>query len=119
MYPILHPGALVAVDDSKRRIASGGWASEFERPIYFLEERGGYLCGWCTLSDGLLLVQPHPASHLQPRAFEYPSQVDVIGQVVGVAMQFESRRRRPARPVEKGSSSGQMGGAEPRNSRQQ
>jgi len=117
MYPILHPGALVAIDESRRRIAAAGWANEFERPIYFLEERGGYLFGWCTLTEGRLLVQPHPASHFQPRVFEYPAQVDVIGQVVGVAMQFESRRRRPARPLtEKGSNPAHSEGVESRNS---
>ncbi len=97
MYPILHPGCLVAIDESRRRIAAGGWTSEFDRPIYFLEERDRYLCGWCTLSGGQLVVQPHPASHQAPRVLAYPEQVDVVGQVVGVAMQFESRKRRPPR----------------------
>ena len=99
MYPILHPGSLVAIDESRRRIAAAGWTNEFERPIYFLEERGGYLCGWCTLTDGQLLVQPHPASQKQPRVLAYPDGVDVIGQVVGVAMQLESKGRRQARPL--------------------
>src|SRR5205807_7140881 len=39
MYPILHPGCLVVIDESRRRIAAGGWINEFDRPIYFLEER--------------------------------------------------------------------------------
>jgi hypothetical protein len=49
------------------------------------------------LSDNRLLVLPHPASHRAPLTFEYPKEIDVVGQVVGVAMLLESRRRRHAR----------------------
>jgi transcriptional regulator with XRE-family HTH domain len=85
MYPLLPPGAIVLIDDARRKIAASGWSNEFDRPIYFLECRGGYLCGWCSLSDHRLLVQTHPASPQKPQWFEYPSEVDVIGQVIGVA----------------------------------
>src|SRR5580692_72433 len=57
MYPIVPPGSLVVIDDTKRRVVNSGWSSEFERPIYFLEHREGYLCGWCTLKDNILIVQ--------------------------------------------------------------
>jgi len=97
MYPVLQPGALIAIDESRRKIAAGGWTNEFERPIYFLEHRGGYLCGWCSIVGRQLLVQPHPASQLPLRAFEYPAEIDVIGQVVGVAMILESKKRRHVR----------------------
>jgi len=93
MYPILQPGSLVAIDESRRKIASSGWTNEFDRPIYFLEHRGGWVCGWCALLDDRLLVLPHPASHRAPLMFEYPNEIDVIGQVAGVAMLLESRRR--------------------------
>jgi transcriptional regulator with XRE-family HTH domain len=101
MYPVLHPGALVAIDQSKRKIAAGGWTNELDRPIYFLEHRGGYLCGWCSTMGERLLVQPHPASSQQPAIFESDAGIDVIGQVVGVAMILESRKRRPNRAVTK------------------
>lgn len=97
MYPILHPGSVVAIDDRHRKIQSGGWSDEQERPIYFLESREGYLCGWCTQSGGRLIVQPHPASQGAAVVFEYPREVDVIGRVAGVAMLLQSKRRRPAR----------------------
>src|SRR5271170_7034325 len=42
MYPIISPGSLVVIDDSRRRIANTGWNNEFDRPIYFLEHRLGY-----------------------------------------------------------------------------
>ncbi len=91
MYPILQPGALVAIDESRRKIAADGWSSEVDRPIYFLEHRTGFLCGWCSLIEGRLLVQPHPASHREPALFELETEVDILGQVVGVAMPLDAR----------------------------
>jgi len=96
MYPILQPGALVVIDDTRRKIVTAGWTNEFDRPIYFFEHRGGYLCGWCTLAGDRLLIQPHPASQQKPAIFE-PAGIDVIGQVIGVAMLLESRKRRHSR----------------------
>jgi len=96
MYPVLHPGSLVLIDDRRRRIANSGWSSEIDRPIYFLEHREGYRCGWCSSGDGKLIYQPHPASHQQPEVFA-SGTIDVVGQVTGVAMLMEGRRRRHGR----------------------
>lgn len=92
MYPILQPGALVAIDESLNKIASGGWASEAERPIYFVEHRDGYSCGWCSALESSIVIQPHPSSHCQPRIFDSEGGVDVIGQVVGIATPLNARR---------------------------
>ncbi len=97
MYPVLHPGSLVMIDENRRKIAGSGWTSEYDRPIYFLEHREGYLCSWCTLAGDRLLAQPHPASQQQAACFDYPSGIEVVGQVTGVAMQFEPQGRRRAR----------------------
>lgn len=97
MYPILAPGSFVQIDESKHRIASEGWAHEYERPIYFLEHRSGFRCCWCTVRDGMLISQPHSASHVAPEVFRYPEEVDVIGQVVGIAMRLDLGKRRHTR----------------------
>lgn len=94
MYPLLQPGSFLQVDESRRRIVNSGWGSEFERPIYFLEYRGGFACSWCTLDEDQLILQPHPASLNPPRVFRYPDDIDVIGQVVGVATRLDLGRRR-------------------------
>ena len=96
MYPVLHPGSLLLIDQGRRRIATSGWTTEMERPIYFLEHRAGYLCGWCAEFGEQLVVQPHPASEQKPGVFA-TGEIDVIGQVVGVAMRLAGKRRRPAR----------------------
>ncbi len=98
MYPLIQPGSLVLIDDTKRKIINSGWTNEFDRPIYFLEHRDGYLFGWCTLSEDLLVVHSHPASFRDVMVFSYPSELDIIGQVTGVAMRLNQGRRRPSRP---------------------
>ncbi len=97
MFPIIPPGSLVVIDDSKRRIVTSGWSSEFERPIYFLEHREGYACGWCSLKDGQLVVQPHPASNCNLESYLYPDEVEVIGQVTRIALSLDQAARRRSR----------------------
>jgi transcriptional regulator with XRE-family HTH domain len=97
MFPIIPPGSLVVIDDTRRRIAASGWTTEFERPIYFLEHREGYVCGWCTLRDSQLTVQPHPASLCDPESYAYPLEIEVVGQVTAVAMAVGVSPPRPAR----------------------
>src|SRR5215831_17845759 len=75
-------------------IRSAGWRTEFERPIYFFEHRDGYACSWCSLRGDRLTLQPHPASACEPQTFEYPSEIEVIGQVTRVAMSLEPAHRR-------------------------
>lgn len=98
MYPILQPGALVAIDESRKKIASGGWSNELGRPIYFVEHREGYACGWCALVDRRIIVQPHPASQCSPRIFDMAGDVDVLGQVVGIATPIDAVSPRACRP---------------------
>jgi transcriptional regulator with XRE-family HTH domain len=89
MYPILPPGSFVQVDESRNKVADGGWRSEYERPIYFVETRSGHICCWCTLTkDEELILQPHPMSPVAARTLRYPQQAEVIGQVVGVAIKL-------------------------------
>jgi len=89
MYPIISPGSFIQIDESKRRVAYAGWTHEYERPIYFVEHRKGYRCGWCAHKDGFLVVQTHPASQMAPEIFRYPGEADVIGQVVGLAKRLD------------------------------
>ena len=97
MYPLLQPGSLVLIDETKQKIVTSGWSHEIQRPIYFLEHRGGYACAWCNLNENRLILQPHPASGCAPQMFDYPGEVEIIGQVVGVAMRLDPAKRRRTR----------------------
>lgn len=88
MYPILPPGSFIQVDESLNRVIEGGWRSEYERPIYFVETREDHICSWCTLMGESIILQPHPLSPVSPRVLQYPQEAEVIGQVVGVAMKL-------------------------------
>ncbi len=93
MYPLLSPGSLVVIDETKRRIISSGWTNEFERPIYFVEHREGWACGWCTQSEGSIIVQAHPSSQTKPVVYSQ-DEVEIVGQITAVAMQLDRRRIR-------------------------
>jgi hypothetical protein len=96
MYPLIHPGSLLLIDETRAKIMNSGWTNEFDRPIYFLEHRDGYSLGWCNLTDKHLVIQPHPASNCNPEFFN-PDEVDVVGQVAGIAMRLDHGKRRRTR----------------------
>lgn len=97
MYPLLQPGSFVLIDETRRKLVTSGWTHEFERPIYFFEHRNGYACCWCNLTESQLVLQPHPASMCNPEIYAYPDEIDVIGQVVGLAMRLDQGKRRRIR----------------------
>jgi hypothetical protein len=97
MYPAIPPGSLLVIDDSKRKIQSSGWRSLSERPIYFLEHRDGFYCRWCSVMDGSISLISDPASEAPIMTFNFPGEIEVIGQVVGVAMSLDPEKRRRIR----------------------
>jgi transcriptional regulator with XRE-family HTH domain len=97
MFPVIPPGAFVQIDESRRRIAKDGWSHDYDRPLYLIEHRGGFRCGWCTEKRGMLILQPHPLSHAPLEVFRYPGEADVIGQVVGATILFDAARGRRTR----------------------
>ena len=89
MYPLLLPGSFVQVDESKATLQEGlVWRSEYERPIYFVETRDGFVCSWCNRVDDMLILQPHPLSPVPPRSIRFGVEGEILGQVVGVAMRL-------------------------------
>lgn len=88
MYPILPPGSFIQVDESKNRVSDGGWRTEYERPIYFVETRLGYTCCWCAMAGETIILQSHPLSPVPARVLRYPQEAEVIGQVIGVAIRL-------------------------------
>jgi transcriptional regulator with XRE-family HTH domain len=92
MSPLLPPGSFIQIDETRDKIVESAWHSEYDRPIYFLETRSGFRCSWCRLRDGQLTLQPHPLSPEPVRIYRHPQEVDVVGEVVGVAMQIPRRK---------------------------
>lgn len=98
MHPILQPGTLILIDETRRKAIPTGWTGEYERPIYFFEHRNGFACAWCNLVEKQMYLIPHPASQCDPEVYSYPEEIDIIGQVVGVAMRLDPPKRRRLRP---------------------
>jgi hypothetical protein len=89
LEPMIRGGSIVLIDTQKRAIATRkAWTHEFDRPIYFLVTRTGYVSGFCELdkgSDWLTLV-PHPLSYETSKRWKYRKEIEVIGTVTGVLM---------------------------------
>jgi transcriptional regulator with XRE-family HTH domain len=88
MYPLLRPGSLLMIDTERRRVAQQGWKGDFDRPIYFIELRDGYRCGWCQVTGSRLMLIPHPAANVPVQTFSLASEAEILGQVVGMAMRL-------------------------------
>jgi transcriptional regulator with XRE-family HTH domain len=88
LNPLLRPGSFVQIDPRSRRVQPSKWRTEFDRPIYFLELRVGYACGWCELQGNELTLIPHPLSPCTVKRFEYLGGAEIVGQVTGVAMRL-------------------------------
>jgi transcriptional regulator with XRE-family HTH domain len=84
MMPMLRPGSIVLVDPTLREIEDTEWTSEYDRPMYFVEIRGGYRCGWFHRDGSRLVMQPHPLSHCLPESWRIPDEAEVVGRVVGI-----------------------------------
>lgn len=88
MSPIIRPGSIVQIDQNQRKILNVKWDDEYDRPIYFLELRGEYLCSWCEIGNGYLSAVPHPNSKCEVRRFAYPREAEIVGRVVSVTMRL-------------------------------
>ncbi len=82
MFPMIRPGALLKIDISQDKLTSGEWRNEYERPIFFIELREAYACGWCELHRDQLLIIPHHSSPASVRRFKYPREAEIAGRVV-------------------------------------
>jgi transcriptional regulator with XRE-family HTH domain len=87
MSPLLRPGSFVQIEEQKAPTESAepvGYRSEFDRPIWFLELRAGYVCSWCEFRRDKILSVPHPLSRCRTREFA-ARDVFVVGRVTAVA----------------------------------
>ena len=83
MYPMIRPGALLQIDMRQNKLPPGPWRNEHERPIFFIELREAYACGWCELQGNQLLIIPHHSSPASVRRFTYPREAEIVGRVIG------------------------------------
>jgi transcriptional regulator with XRE-family HTH domain len=105
MHPMIRPGALLKIDPAQSKLVTNTWHNEYERPIYFIELRDAYACGWCELQGNQLLIIPHPSSQAGVRRFTYPREAEIVGRVISYStscVDLESNavfRKRKAMPA--------------------
>lgn len=83
MYPMIRPNALLRIDTNQKKLTTVAWRNEYERPIFFIELRDAYACGWCELQGNQLLIIPHQSSPAGVRRFTYPREAEIVGRVIG------------------------------------
>src|SRR5262249_16695058 len=88
LYPLLRPGSFVQIESRVRKILPVRWQTEYDRPIYFVELRDSYVCSWCELQAGRLILIPHPLSGCVIRQFKYETEAEIVGRVTGLAMRI-------------------------------
>lgn len=88
MYPLLRPGSFVQIEKAARPNATRPYKNEYERPIYFIEHRSGYLCSWCEIYRERLISIPHPLSPCRTRKFNYPMDARILGMVTAIAVRL-------------------------------
>ena len=96
MNPSVPPGSLLVIGHTKRRLQASGWESAAQRPIYFVQTRTGCYCRWLSLHAGMMSLIPDPASDAPVLTFTV-EDVDVLGQVVGLAIGLDLDGRRKPR----------------------
>lgn len=92
MVPILRPGSIVLVDTSRNKIEDGNWSTEHDRPMYFVDVRGGYRCGWFHHDAGKLVMQPHPLSRCATEVWRMPEEAEIVGRVAGIVTRLTEPR---------------------------
>lgn len=95
MYPLIRPGAVVEIDTNQRNPDSIAWDNDFERPIFFIELRDEYACGWCELHGNQLMIIPYPSSQVKVRSFTFKRDAEIVGRVIGYntrCVDLEKRR---------------------------
>lgn len=91
MVPLLRPGSIVLLDISARQIDDQDWSTEHDRPMYFVELRDGYRCGWFHRDGSRLVMQPHPLSRCLPESWRMPEEAEIVGRVAGVVTRLHER----------------------------
>ena len=88
LHPFIRPGAFVRIDPRQKKIPALDWHSDHDRPIFFVELRERYVCSWCEMHDGRLILIPSHESKRRAQHVRYPAEATIVGRVTGVTMEL-------------------------------
>jgi transcriptional regulator with XRE-family HTH domain len=92
LEPMVPVGSIVQIDTRKCEVLpKKDWTHEFQRPIYFLKTKDGYVCGWCEFDEDSqwLTLIPHPQSSASSLRWKYGIEVEILGRVMAVVIRLE------------------------------
>ena len=90
IHPYLVRATFVVVNRRIKKPIRTAAQTLWEQPLYMVLKRdGGFLCGACTLEDGLLSVHPCPDRLSVPQQLRNRIDAEVIGQVAAVIRRLE------------------------------
>lgn len=90
LHPYLRGAAFLIVDRKRKKPRSSLACPRWAQPVYvFLRRDGSYLCGSCTLENGVLII--HSFTEGMPKLIRLQNHIDaeVVGQVVGVVRRLK------------------------------
>jgi hypothetical protein len=86
LQPFVRPGAFVRIDFRQKKIPAVRWRTDHDRPIFFIELRDRYVCTWCEMHDGALILIPSQQSNRRTQHVRYPVDATIVGRVTGISM---------------------------------
>jgi len=84
--------SFVQIDSRQRTVPLANWHTDHDRPIFFFELRDRYVCSWCELHGGQLILVPTAQSRGHARHVRYPGDATIVGRVTAVAMRIAEAR---------------------------
>jgi hypothetical protein len=96
LYPFVRPGAFVRIDPRQKKVLSV-WHGDHDRPIYFVELREHYVCTWCEMLDGRLILVPSQHSKRKTQHLRYPAEATIVGRVTAITQDIVEPSAQEAR----------------------
>ncbi len=85
IHPYLLNATFAVVNRRLKKPVNNAVSTVWEQPLYIILKRdGAFLCGVCTLEDGLLSLHPYPDRPFAFRELRNGVDAEVIGEVVTI-----------------------------------
>jgi transcriptional regulator with XRE-family HTH domain len=86
LHPLLVNGLIIIVNRHRKKPFHFRSRPLWQQPLYVLLKRDGtYICGCCSLENGILIVHPYSPSNQSPEHLRNHHDAEVVGQVVTIA----------------------------------
>jgi transcriptional regulator with XRE-family HTH domain len=86
LHPLVANGLIAIVNRHRKKALHFRSKPLWQQPLYVLMKReGSYLCGCCSLEDGILVIHPCLANHKRPEHLRNHFDAEVVGQVVTIS----------------------------------